>query len=162
MPLHRMALVSLAGEKWVCDVGYGGDCPVSPLLLEPGLEQRQYGRTFRIMPDGEMDWHVEVLRDGVFCPTMAFDDRQAHPGDFIMGNFYTSRFPASNFRKALMVALPTPTGRVALSDRRLRRTENGAVTEERLAADGAELSGWLRDKFGIDERIPEDRFRELR
>ena len=161
MPLHRMELVSLAGERWVCDVGYGGDCPVSPLRLEVGLAQEQYGRTFRVMRDKTMDYRLEVLRDGVFAPTMAFDDRQAHPGDFVMGNFYTSRFPASNFRRSLMVTRPMKTGRISLSDRRLRVKDGGTVTEW-VAETPEALGGILHQQFGIEEDIPADRFAELR
>ena len=66
-----------------------------------------------------------------------------------------------NFRKSLMVTRPTKAGRISLSDRRLRITENGAVTE-RHAGTPAELEGILRQEFGIAAEIPGERFAALR
>ena len=34
---HRMNLAEADGVRWICDVGYGGDCFIRPLRLEFGL-----------------------------------------------------------------------------------------------------------------------------
>jgi N-hydroxyarylamine O-acetyltransferase len=61
----------------------------------------------------------------------------------------------SHFTQSTVCSLPTPTGRVTLSDRLLIVTDGDDRQEETLADDEALLAAY-RDRFGIVlDRVPE-------
>lgn len=117
------------------------------MVFQPGAEQVQFGRTFRIMEDGETGYMVELRRDGSFIPAVAFCLHYAEESDFEMSNYYTSSYPLSPFVKRLMCTIPTPEGRYTIRDKSFKIEKNGIVTEQILQT--GTFPGVLQKYFGI-------------
>ncbi len=145
---HRMNIAEADGVRYVCDVGFGGDCFTVPLKLEIGLEQTDYGCTYRIMPGKQVQYTVQLQKDGEFSDILGFDDIPAIPEDFEMGNFFTNCHPTSGFKSFLMLNRFTENGRVSMFNLQLTVTEGQQVTRRQVSWD--ELPGVLQQYFGLD------------
>lgn len=135
---------------WLADVGFG-DSFVEPLRLEPGTEQKQFGRIYRLSSvEGgfrleskigseklESEWKEEYL----------FKLRPRQLAEFAPMCRYHQTSPESPFTRKRVCSRATPEGRVTLSDGKLIETRNG-VREERVLGD-KEWRASLRDIFGV-------------
>lgn len=144
---HRMNVAEADGVRYVCDVGFGGDCFTEPLRLEPGLEQDIRGVRYRIMPGEQVQYSVQILRDGGYADLLGFDDIPALPEDFEVSNFYTNCHPTSGFRGFLMLNRFTEDGRVSMFNLQLTVTKNGEVTRREVPF--RELPAVLQEHFGL-------------
>ena len=144
---HRMNLAEADGERWICDVGFGGDCFFEPLKLELGLEQPVHGCTYRVVRGTQVQYSVQILREGGFEDMLGFDDIPALPADFEMSNFYTNCHPTSGFRNFLMLNRFTPEGRASMFNLSLNLvTARGA---SRRDVSWEELPRVLEEVFGL-------------
>jgi N-hydroxyarylamine O-acetyltransferase len=143
---HLALRVDLA-EPWLADVGFG-ECFVHPLRLDERGEQRDPGGVFRITErDG---WHILESRDGEgnWQPEYRFTLTPRVLADFAAMCHYQQTSPDSGFTKQSTCSLPTPNGRVTVSDNRLIVTTNG-VREETELPDEATRAAALREWFGV-------------
>ena len=148
LPLtHRLSIVPLDGQLWVADVGLGGNGWVEPLLLKPGLEQVQFGRTYRIREDSELGYVVELKRGDVFVEAVAFGLRYAEESDFEMSNYYTSSYPGSPFVTRMMCTLPAFEGRYTIRDNLFKIEQGGRTSETLLKA--STVQNVLETYFGV-------------
>lgn len=145
---HRMNLATVDGTRYVCDVGFGGDCFVDPLKLELGLEQETHGAVYRIVAGERVQYSVQILKNGEFTDLLGFDDIRAIPEDFEVSNFYTNCSPASGFKNFLMLNRFTETGRYSMFNLALTVTE-GEKRETRSVT-MEELPEVLKTFFGLD------------
>jgi N-hydroxyarylamine O-acetyltransferase len=137
------------GRPWLVDVGFGRFV-AEPLLLDERGDQVDPLGTVRLVETGEGD--LDVLLDGT--PQYRLDLRPRELGDFAATCWFQQTHPRSHFATSLVCSLPTPGGRVTLSDRLLVTTEDGERTERTLGSDAEVLSGY-RDLFGITlQRVP--------
>jgi N-hydroxyarylamine O-acetyltransferase len=98
--------------------------------------------------DGDFD----VLRDG--HRQYRVESRSRALIDFEPTCWWQQSSPKSHFTQSLTCSLPTASGRVTLSDRRLIVTTDGRRVETPLADDDAILAAY-RHHFGIVlERAP--------
>lgn len=146
---HRMNIAEADGARWVCDVGYGGDCFTVPLRLEPGLEQTAYGTTYRIVKGEKVQYSVQILREEGFTDMLGFDDIPALPEDFELSNFYTNCHPTSGFRNFLMLNRFTEEGRYSLFNLSLNTVD--ASGPHRREVPWEELPRVLEDCFGLKD-----------
>jgi len=144
---HRMNLAETNGQRWVCDVGFGGDCFLEPLKLELGLEQPVHGDTYRIVRGTQVQYSVQILREAGFEDMLGFDDIPAIPADFDMSNFYTNFNPGSAFRNFLMLNRFTEDGRASMFNLSLNVVSNGR--SERRDVSWEELPAVLETHFGL-------------
>ena len=147
-PLSHMGLVvELNGEKYYCDVGFGGPGPKGLLRLEPS-EQDVGGERFRVRAAEDGDHLVERLHHGEWKAVLRFADRPVRPVDFQLMNFYCARNEAVLFSHARILNLCTPRGSKALTNLELVVREDGA--ERRTTYhDTAELEEGLEKEFGL-------------
>ncbi len=132
-------------EPWLADVGFG-DSFLEPLRLQPGLEQPQGQRVYRIVSakhllrcevkDGSA-WKLEYL--------FALQPRQL--SEFAGMCHYHQTSPESPFTRKRVCSRATPEGRITLSNGNLIETRNG-VRQERILSD-EEWTTSLRDMFGV-------------
>lgn len=146
--LHRVNIAHVGGKDYICDVGFGGDNFVEPLLLEHGAEQQRGLETYRIMPSAGADHSIQIKRGDAFSDMLGFMDAPSPDEDFEVGNFYTSQSPASGFRKCIMCAIATPDGRISLFNNRLTVRRRGADPEQITLPQ--QLDGALKKYFGLD------------
>ncbi len=148
--LHRMNLTEADGVRYLCDVGYGGDCFVDPLRLEYDVPQLTHGTVYRVVPgvQPEVEYTVQIKRGEEFQNLMGFIDRPALDEDFQICNYYVNFSPWSGFRKMLMLNRFTENGRYSMMNLFLTHQE-GEKTERREVS-WEELPRVLKEHFGLD------------
>ncbi len=148
LPRTHMALrVTVGGESWLADVGFGGVGPTAPLRLGGKEPQPTIYETYRLRPCG--DWlMLEAKLGDQWEPVYELSREPQQDVDYIPSNWYTSTHPDAGFRKNLMVARTTPRARYTLADNRLTtRTPEGNVEHRILAPD--EMGKTLFETFGL-------------
>lgn len=114
MPRHRILVVEAEGKRYFTDVGVGGVVPRWPVLMEPGLEQKQNNETYRLAHDPVLGNVIQEFRHGEWSNYISFTDDPAYPVDFTACNYWCQHAPESIFNKEPMAAILTPDGRVTM------------------------------------------------
>lgn len=148
---HRMNIAQADGRRYVCDVGFGGDCFVLPLIFEAGTEQTAGRHVYRIVRGEQTEWSVQILRGSSFEDMLGFDDRRAMDDDFAICSFYTSSHPSSVFRHMLMINLFTENGRRSLNGNTLTVREGDDVRH--ITPGPGETDAALREYFGLSVSV---------
>jgi N-hydroxyarylamine O-acetyltransferase len=147
-PRTHMALrVTIDGEPWLADVGFGGKVLTAPIRFELETAQATGHEAFRLArsPVGR---RLEVELDTGWAPAYELSAEPQAEMDFVSANWFTSTHPASRFRNGLIVSRTTPQARYGLRGSRLAvRHINGTTTREILDADGIERA--LIEVFGL-------------
>ncbi|NQV20635.1 MAG: arylamine N-acetyltransferase [Rhodospirillales bacterium] len=147
--LHQLLLVTVGDQRWLADVGFGGNGIVAPIPFELNVEIQQYGETFRLKREDEGLYVLEALLPDGWLDLYAFTLEPLFPIDFEPANHYMSTSPVSPFCQTRIVAQPNPTGRTILVEHELKVRDNGETTTAGIDTDAAYLSA-LRTHFGID------------
>ncbi len=143
---HLLLRVNL-DEPWLADVGFG-DSFRAPLRLAPGLEQPDADRHYRVVADGSQLVLHERRLDAGWTPQYAFTLQPRALKEFAAMCVFQQTSPDVHFTQQRVVSLPTPAGRVTLSDDRLIVTTPDG-RDERTLPDVAAVAAALRDYFGI-------------
>lgn len=128
---HMAIIAAIDGINWLVDVGFG-EFTFAPLKISIGQEQKDERGIFRISrfdnyhllvqkKAGE-GWNNEYLFSLNVRNLIEFADRCRH--------HQTS--PESHFTQRKFCSIPTETGRVTLTDRILKVTENDMVQEIKI------------------------------
>jgi N-hydroxyarylamine O-acetyltransferase len=145
---HMVLLVDIAGQRYLCDVGFGGNTPTAPLLFELNTEQSTPHEVFRIIEHGEV-FLLQISLGGQWKDVYLFDLQPQSDVDYAMANHYVATHPASHFRFTLVAARPFEGGRYALHNRRLITWPLGGDKRERRLGGCEELVQVLSEHFGI-------------
>ena len=148
---HRLTLVSLNGEKFIADVGFGGQTPTWPLLLEPNVEQQTPHGAYRFVCDGAIYECRFRMRDE-WAPMYRFTLTPLAPIDFEVANWFTSTHPRALFVRNLLVARVVGETRVNLRNTELAVRHNDGSVEHRRLSDAQDLRGVLEETMGL--RLP--------
>jgi N-hydroxyarylamine O-acetyltransferase len=143
----HLALEVHLDEPWLADVGFG-DSFLEPLRLKDGIEQEQHGRRFRIAEVGNVMIVQRQDPAGLWKSQYQFRLVPWELSDFAPRCHFHQTSPESHFTQQRICTLPTPDGRITLSDLRFIRTRNG-VREERLLDDEQEWLAVLEKDFGV-------------
>ncbi|MFI1648730.1 arylamine N-acetyltransferase [Streptomyces avidinii] len=156
---HAVLVVTVEGEPWLCDAGFGYQGPREPLPLgRPGAEVRQGEWTYRVREEEGGVLVLCLLRGDTWRDLYAFSPQQYHPVDYVVLNHYSSSHPASSFVGRLVVQYPGQRVRRALVGRELTRLHpDGRAERETVGAD--ELLAVLDREFGL--RLPDRDAAEL-
>jgi N-hydroxyarylamine O-acetyltransferase len=148
-PYDHMTLRVDLDEPWLTDVGFGRFIARPVRYGVPQPQPDVAGAvSFREAPQGDLD---VLLNDE---PQFRLDQRPRELAEFEATCWYQQTWPESHFRTSLTCSLPTPDGRVTLSDRQLITTVNGHRTETALGSDADVLEAY-RTRFGIElDRLP--------
>ncbi|RON67322.1 arylamine N-acetyltransferase [Pseudomonas fluorescens] len=149
---HRLTLVTLDGERYITDVGFGGMVPTAPLILDTEHEQSTPHEPYRIekQADGYM---LRANVAGEWRSMYLFDLQRQEDIDFTIGNWYVSTHPQSPFANRLMVARTGDGWRKTLNNGSFAVHRMGADSERREVTDVDELIELLEQEF--DLRLPE-------
>lgn len=148
-PLTHMALrVTVGGERWLADVGFGTCIAGAPLRFDAiDAEQPTRHETFRLTRRDAWTLLEARLPDG-WQPVYMLSPEPALDVDYIAANWYTSTHPASGFRRDLRVALTAPDRRTTLLNNRLTIRHAGGETERRYLGE-PEIAEALVSTFGL-------------
>lgn len=144
---HLALLVQLE-EPWLADVGFG-DSFLEPLRLKDGLEQEQHRQRFRIVEAGDVRIVQRQDPQSSWKSQYQFRLVPRQLADFAPRCHFQQTSPESHFTQQRICTLPTPNGRITLSDLKYIHTRNG-VREEHLLKDEEEWRAVLERDFGVN------------
>jgi N-hydroxyarylamine O-acetyltransferase len=152
---HQVFVVTLDGERWLFDIGYGAMGPRGPVPLEDGAELAHPALTTRVELDSGAPvrrWRVSVREHAVgatgWKPIYSFVDAPVGPIDLDMAHFYTVHSPNSPLTRHKVASIPTPAGRVSVRDDQLTIVGDGTSRTTRIT-DRAQLRDLLGTHFGL-------------
>ena len=150
---HRAGIVTIDGNRYFCDVGFGGPSPCSALILdEPDVQQSGSNRfVFEKAADG--DFVIYRLSRVGREQLLKFTDRRCENVDFLAPNEYQSKNKNSRFKNMRMVNLLQETGIASISNNILRIHKDGQV-EETILDSEEKLRKTLRENFGLEVGFP--------
>ncbi|MDY0871085.1 arylamine N-acetyltransferase family protein [Dongia rigui] len=150
---HMTLRVGIGDDAYLCDVGFGGMTPVSPLRWVLDLTQPTTHETYRLreMRDGPAagETLLEAEIDGGWQRLYSFLPQPVPLPDFNLANWYVSTHPASFFTQAMIVAMPFGEGRHVLQDRKSTRRARDRSEAVRLLGDRRDLGAQLEEIFGL-------------
>jgi len=144
---HMLLTVDIEGERWLTDVGFGGEGLLMPVRLKVGEVERHFGWQYRVILDGGL--HVlQSLRPEGWFDLYSFTLEEQHAVDYEVSNHFTSTFPQSPFVNKLVAQRPGKDVRLTLVNRQLTEQRPDGVSEITLADDDAVLET-LAERFGL-------------
>ncbi|MEU5810415.1 arylamine N-acetyltransferase [Streptomyces sp. NPDC059650] len=148
---HLALRVTLDGEPWLVDAGFGRNSRRPLRLNDPDLQQDPHGG-YLVAPAEAGGFDVSL--DG--RPLYRIDDRPCRLADFGPTLWWWRSSPDSPFLQELFCSLPLADGgRVTLKGERLVRIEGGERTVEELKTSEALLDAY-RSHFGMEiDELPE-------
>jgi N-hydroxyarylamine O-acetyltransferase len=157
---HQLSLVTLRGRQWIADVGSGSFGFRAPIPLELNRPTTHDGLTFRLVEAEPFGIMLQTLKKGHWLDLYSFDLGPVFPADIALGNHFTSTHPTSLFTFARVAARLTPTGRVSLLNRTLRRITADTEQVQELGEGQVYLDA-LKTHFGIALDAPYEALRPL-
>jgi len=149
---HQILLVEIDDACWLADVGFGGNGPISPILLKSGIDQEHCFRSHRIVMDPTYGYQLQFKIKGEFQPIYAFSLEKCYTQDYVIANYFSSTHPSSRFARELICTIPTTEGRITLLNNQLKIVKKEEKTEIRLASD-EQIQEELQHNFGIHAGI---------
>ena len=144
---HMVLAAEADGEKWLADVGFGGEALLLPVAWRPGEIAGQFDWQFRLMVE-RASFLLQMMRPEGWLDLYAFHMEPQYPVDYEVANHYTATYPSSFFLQKLMVHLPGPSMRLTLVNRRVIERRAEGASESLLADDEAILEA-LASRFGL-------------
>lgn len=146
---HMAIRVTLDGEDWLADVGFGGLAPLAPIRFASRAEQPAGSGAWRFV-DMEGGWLLQAKSHDGWTDCYAVLDSTPRHIDYEMANWWVATHPKAMLRQNLLVGRAVDGGRLTLFNRQLslRKPASGAPQEQRLAT-RAELEDVLGDGFGL-------------
>lgn len=146
-PTHMVLRVTIGGEAWLADVGFGSCVPTAPLRLNSSEPQQTGHEAFRFVPMAR-ELQLEALIDDEWRPIYRITGAPQMDVDYELPNWYTATHPSSHFRHRLIVTRTTPEARHILAGRRLTvRAPDGVAERRMLTAD--EIERELAERFTL-------------
>lgn len=144
---HMALIVRVAGEAYLCDLGFGNYGLREPLALPmTHVTITQDQERFRLTRSGE-SYLLEAEVSGTFQPQYAFDLCPQEWIDFAPANYWNSTHPESLFVRRLLVLMHHDAGRTLLFDDELTVIRDTQVSKCVIAPHDRELV--LREHFGL-------------
>lgn len=147
---HMLLKVETADGPVLCDVGFGGQSPTSPLRFEPGLEQATPHGLYRLMALGDGHFDLQMRLPDRWQTMYRFTQERRVMADYELGNWFTSTNPQSLFVNNLMVSRVAGERRLNLLNTDLTIYGPGDAVEERRIESAEELHRLLTEDFGLD------------
>ena len=146
-PAHCAVICRIGGEKYFCDVGYGG--PVPDGAVKFGGE---VAHGYCIAEAGDF-LALDLVEGSKPGRVMLFHDVPALPVELIPLNFHVSQRPGSVFQSTLNLNLRLPDGSVSVTGRKFHHY-TAAERTEREVQDLDDLRELLPKYFGIPADDP--------
>lgn len=147
---HQVLAVTVPGEgdRFLVDVGFGGQTLSSPIRLVAGPEQTTRHELCRIVDRGaDLILQAQVRQQWVTLFEFTTEPRPRI--DLEVGSWYVSTHPASTFVTGLSVALVTDEARYNLRGRNLSIHRKDGSEKIRFDT-AAQVLDALDDRFHID------------
>lgn len=145
---HMVVVASIAGERYLCDVGFGSYGIRAPFPLSKINESVQQDDDFfkLLCADGK-NYILQALVDGEWVSQFEFDLYPHELLDFIPANYFNSKNPDTVFVQKLLVVKQNPHGRKILLGTRLKTIEKGNTSIKEFDQD--DIKSLLETEFGL-------------
>jgi N-hydroxyarylamine O-acetyltransferase len=143
---HMVLHLTVDGQGWIADVGFGADGPLVPVPLD-GTASEQSDDVYRIEREEESTCVLRNSWRANWRDLYAFTLTPALPVDFEMANYYTSTHPESRFVRTLTVQRSRPEQRQILRGRIYTVRQRSRTTEREVSS--KELPALLEQEFGL-------------
>jgi arylamine N-acetyltransferase len=152
---HQVLAVRAPGveERYLVDVGFGGQTLTSPIRLAPNDIQQTRHEPYRLSRhgNGPADGYLlEALIHDAWQPLYTFTDAPRPPIDLQVGSWYVSTYPESHFVTGLSASLITPDARWNLRGRHLSVHHRDGTTDRTRLDNASAVLDVLMNRFGID------------
>src|SRR5262245_7177894 len=147
---HMVLSVSLAGTRWLVDVG-NGMFVREPLIFDGSTVARAEGMLYRIVATGGEPRVLEADEGGEWRTRFTFEPFPRERDDFNVVCEWTQSSPDSRFTQHQICTLALPDGRVYLLDDKLTITHGARVEEHVIDPCGRDEC--LLHYFGIQLRV---------
>ncbi|MEO9872388.1 arylamine N-acetyltransferase family protein [Ekhidna sp.] len=148
---HMVIIVDINDEKWLVDVGFG-DGPISPIKVKKGDIQMDYTRYWKIDTDPDENFILKVSDNATqFFSRILFTTEEKQLIQFMEICEFQQTSIESPFTKKKIITILTPTGRVTLTDRKLKISNLAEIDEIEIMHEDEFLSK-LQHHFGITYR----------
>ena len=145
---HEVLIVTISGQDWLADVGFGGPGLRLPIPMIPDRIYEQFGDRYRLRTDPDYEWVLQKESRGTFVDLYTIKDQLTLDADIEMSNHFTSTYPGSYFRVQKMCAIPKTWGRITLIDMELSFHRDGRSTSIALPP-GPPYMEALAEHFGL-------------
>ncbi|OBF29176.1 arylamine N-acetyltransferase [Mycobacterium sp. ACS4331] len=148
---HQLLAVRVPGvtQRYVVDVGFGGQTLTGPIEFRPGAVQQTPNEPYRIGTHAG-DFVLETQIGHTWRPLYLFADEPRPLIDLEVGSWYVSTHPESTFVSGLSASMIVDGARWNLRGRNLAVHSVGAPTEHIRLANASEVLGVLMNTFGLD------------
>lgn len=146
---HMAVLVTINGQRYLADTGFGGMTLTKSLLLHPDLRQQTPHEAFRFLLDGNT-YTQEVNIKNEWKPVYRFTLEPQEQVDYELYSWFLCHHPDSHFIKDLFIAKPFKEGRYGLRNNELSIHRKEGTTEKHTIRTAGELRTILTETFQID------------
>ncbi|MFT7809148.1 arylamine N-acetyltransferase, pineal gland isozyme NAT-3-like [Arapaima gigas] len=156
---HLVIMVTLGGERWLCDVGFGSGFEL-PISLETEEPQTEENGTFRIRCEGgtmfletrDEDQGERTSTPERWTQKYKFTLQPRQLEDFMAMCTYHQTSPSSIFYCKSLCSLLLPHGRVTYLGHKLTTTSlaGGSTTKTVRELSDEEIPDLLKEIFGIE------------
>jgi N-hydroxyarylamine O-acetyltransferase len=95
---HMVLRVTIDGQRWLSDVGFGSCVLTAPILFDLSAPQATQHERFRLTPVGNEHLLEAQLGDD-WMPVYLISPAPCRDGDYEMANYYSATYPQSYFRQ---------------------------------------------------------------
>lgn len=145
---HRITVLTLNNEKYLVDVGFGGQGPTSILKMNGFKYKSSDGSTYRVMKQDNENFKLQKLNGSDLITLYEFDLGVYTESDFKVANFYTNKSHDSKFVNNLFVLLKLSTETRILNNLKYSLKKDGERTDL-VIKDSLELLKIVEEKFNI-------------
>jgi N-hydroxyarylamine O-acetyltransferase len=145
---HLLLVVNIEGQRYLADVGFGGNVLTGPLRLDDASTQQTPHEPYRIVQE-DGNYTVEFKPRDDWMKLLRFDLSEQIYEDHVQGNWFVSTHPQSIFISSLMGARAEPGRRYTLSNNMLTVHHLNGASEKRALGTG-ELRDALTDILKIN------------
>jgi N-hydroxyarylamine O-acetyltransferase len=149
---HMLLQVTVNGEEFIADTGFGGLTLTGALRLQAGIEQTTPHEPFRLIKEGE-EYTVEAKVREEWKPLYFFSLQQQVIKDYEVMSWYLCNHPDSHFIKTLRAAISAPGIRYALNNKEFAIHHLNGGTERKSLTSADEVMDVLENVFLI--RLPD-------
>lgn len=139
---HMVVEVVLAGQRVLCDPGFGMSL-LRPIPMTDGAEDDYLpGWRYRLRRTDAGHWALHRRHEEGWEVTHTTDELEVKPVDVVIGHHYTSTFPGSHFTTGLILTKHLPGRHITVTHGSLTIRTPGAPTEHRPLRE-SEIEEWL-------------------
>ena len=145
---HMAIVLTLDGQQWLCDLGFGSYGIRAPMSLDVlDVEIAQDFDVFVLSKMNEREYLLKAQQAGEWTNQYAFDLSPQEWIDFVPANYLNSTHPDTIFVQQLLVVLHNENGRCILLGDSLKTLHQGHVEKRTVARE--EMTQILHEVFHL-------------